>query len=117
MFMLSVRGPGFNATLIPPVTALDASGQYPIGDTTNWLQIVGNIAAIVDEFDRTFVAEIEGARVVRARTMIALFGSGSRRGGAQGECVDARFQSLGSRDFLPRSSRVPAISCSSSLLD
>jgi hypothetical protein len=60
-FMFSVRGPGFNATLMPPVTARDASRQYPIGDTANWQQIVANIAAIVDELDRTFVAEIEAA--------------------------------------------------------
>jgi len=57
-FMYSVRGPGFNATLMPPVTARDASRQYPIGDTANWQQIVANIAAIVDELDRTFAAEI-----------------------------------------------------------
>ena len=60
-FMFSVRGPGFNATLMPPVTAREASRQYPIGDTANWQQIVANIAAIVDELDRTFVAEIEAA--------------------------------------------------------
>lgn len=60
-FMFSVRGPGFNATLMSPVTARDASHQYPIGDTANWQQIVANIAAIVDEFDRTFVVEIVGA--------------------------------------------------------
>jgi hypothetical protein len=60
-FMFSVRGPGFNATLMPPVTARDDSRQYPIGDTANWQQIVGNIAAIVDELDRTFVAEIAAA--------------------------------------------------------
>jgi hypothetical protein len=60
-FMFSVRGPGFNATLLPPVTARDASKQYPIGDTANWEQIVANIAAIADELDRTFVAEISAA--------------------------------------------------------
>jgi hypothetical protein len=59
--MFTVRAPGFNATLTPPVTARDGSGQYPIGDTSNWSQIVANIAAIVDELDRTFVAEITGA--------------------------------------------------------
>jgi hypothetical protein len=58
-FMFSVRGPGFNATLMPPVTVRDASRQDPIGDTANWHQIVANIAAIVDELDRTFVTEIE----------------------------------------------------------
>ena len=60
-FMYSVRGPGFNATLMPPVTARDASRQYPIGDTANWQQIVANIAAIVDELDKTFAVEIEAA--------------------------------------------------------
>jgi hypothetical protein len=58
-FEFSVRGPSFNATLFPPVTARDASRKYPIGDTANWQQIVANIAAIVDELDRTLVAEIE----------------------------------------------------------
>lgn len=60
-FMFSVRGPGFNATLMPPVTARDASRQYPIGDTANWERIVANIAAIADELDRTFVPEITAA--------------------------------------------------------
>lgn len=60
-FMFHVRGPGFNATLVPPVTVRDDARQYPIGDTANWEQIVANIAAIVDELERTFVAEIEAA--------------------------------------------------------
>jgi hypothetical protein len=60
-FMFSVRGPGFNATLMSPVTARDGSRQYPIGDTANWQLIVANIAALVDEFERTFVAEITSA--------------------------------------------------------
>jgi hypothetical protein len=60
-FMFSVRGPGFNATLSPPVTARGESRQYPIGDTANWQQIVANISAIVDELSRTFVPEIEAA--------------------------------------------------------
>lgn len=47
--------------LMPPSTARDASRQYPIGDTANWQQIVANIATIVDELARTFVAEIEAA--------------------------------------------------------
>jgi hypothetical protein len=59
-FMFSVRGPRFNATLIPPVTRRDASPQYPIGNTANWERIVANIATIVEELDRTFVPEIEG---------------------------------------------------------
>lgn len=60
-FMFHVRGPGFDATLVPPVTVRDDARQYVIGDTANWEQIVANIAAIVDELERTFVAEIEAA--------------------------------------------------------
>jgi hypothetical protein len=60
-FMFHVRGPGFNATLVPPVTARTDSLQYPIGDTANWERIVANIGAIVDELERNFVAEIEAA--------------------------------------------------------
>ena len=60
-FMFSVRGPGFNATLMPPITARDASRQYPIGDAANWEKIVANIATIVDDLERTFVAEILAA--------------------------------------------------------
>jgi hypothetical protein len=58
--MFHVRGPGFNATLILPVT-LRGKGQYPIGDTANWERIVANLGVIVDELERTFVAEIEAA--------------------------------------------------------
>jgi hypothetical protein len=58
-FMFHVRTPGINATLTPPVTARDPSRQYPIGDTGNWQQIVANIAAIVDELERTFLADVE----------------------------------------------------------
>ena len=57
----SVCGPGFNATLMPPVTVRDDGRQYPIGDTANWERIVANIGAIVDELERTFVPEIEAA--------------------------------------------------------
>jgi hypothetical protein len=60
-FMFHVRGPAFNATLMPPVTTREAARQYPIGDTANWEKIVANIAAIVDELERTFVPEIEAA--------------------------------------------------------
>jgi hypothetical protein len=60
-FMFHVRGPRFTATLVPPVTVRDDARQYPIGNTANWEQIVANIAAIVDELERTFVAEIEAA--------------------------------------------------------
>jgi hypothetical protein len=59
--MFHVRGPGFNATLVPPVTARGPAPQYPIGDTANWEQIVANIAVIADELERTFVADIEAA--------------------------------------------------------
>src|SRR5262249_12925748 len=56
-----VYGPGFTATLMPPVTLRGDGRQYPIGNTANWARIVANIAAIVDELDRTFVAEIDEA--------------------------------------------------------
>lgn len=59
--MFHVHGPGFTATLMPPVTARDQARQYPIGDTANWERIVANIAAIVDELERTFVTDIEAA--------------------------------------------------------
>jgi len=60
-FTFGVSGPSFNAMLTPPVTARDVSTRYPIGDTANWEKIVANIAAIVDELERTFVAEITAA--------------------------------------------------------
>jgi hypothetical protein len=60
-FMFHVRGPGFTATLFPPVTARDTARQYPIGDTENWKKIVANVGAIVDQLERTFVPEIESA--------------------------------------------------------
>ena len=59
--MFHVHGPGFIATLMPPVSKRDDGRQYPIGDTANWERIVANLAAIVDELDRTFVVEIEQA--------------------------------------------------------
>ena len=43
------------------MSAQDNVWQYPIGDTANWERIVGNLAAIVDELQGTFVAEIEAA--------------------------------------------------------
>jgi hypothetical protein len=60
-FMFHVRTPGINATLMPPVTARSDWRQYPIGDTENWKQIVENVAAIVDELERTFLVEVEAA--------------------------------------------------------
>lgn len=59
--MFHVHGPGFKATIMPPVTARSSRGQYPIGDTGNWECIVANLAAIVDELSKTFVPEIEAA--------------------------------------------------------
>lgn len=45
-----------------PVCARAAGAlQYPIGDGANWERIVSNIAAGVDEYDRTFLVEIEEA--------------------------------------------------------
>ena len=60
-FMFHVHGPGFVATLMPPVTRRDDGRQYPIGDTANWERIVANLAAIVDELERTFVVDVEQA--------------------------------------------------------
>jgi len=60
-FMFHVYGPGFTATLMPPVTLRGDDRQYPIGDTASWERIVANMAAIVDELDRTFVVEIDEA--------------------------------------------------------
>jgi hypothetical protein len=54
-----VQGPDFRATLHLPVSANAGAGQYPIGDVENWERIVANLAAIVDELDRTFVPAIE----------------------------------------------------------
>lgn len=59
--MFHVHGPGFKATLLPPVTVRSQRGQYPIGDTANWERIVANLGVIVDELSRTFVPEIEEA--------------------------------------------------------
>jgi hypothetical protein len=58
-FMFHLKGPGFKATLLPPVGARADARQYPIGDTANWERIVANIGAIADELERTFVREIE----------------------------------------------------------
>jgi hypothetical protein len=59
--MFRVRGPGFNATLMPPVTTREGGRQYPIGNVANWEKIVANVGAIVDELERTFVPEVEAA--------------------------------------------------------
>jgi len=58
--MFHVHGPGFNATLILPVT-LRGGGQYRIGDTENWERIVANLRVIVSALEQTFVPAIEAA--------------------------------------------------------
>lgn len=60
---MTIRGPLRACWLWPGrrVTRRSDARQYPIGNTANWEQIVANIAAIVDELERTFVAEIEAA--------------------------------------------------------
>jgi hypothetical protein len=57
-----VVGAGGGTRLQIPVGARAAGAlQYPIGDGANWERIVSNIAAVVDEFDQTFLIEIEEA--------------------------------------------------------
>jgi hypothetical protein len=56
-----VKGAGFKASLIIPVTPLGGPGQYPIGDAFQWQKIVENLAAMVRELDLTFVPEVEHA--------------------------------------------------------
>ena len=57
-----VQGAGFKASLAIPVAPQNAfQGQYPIGDAAQWQKIVGNLAAMVRELDRSFVPEIEQA--------------------------------------------------------
>ena len=51
----------FTATLPLPFAGGITPGQYPIGDATRWSQIVDNLAALVAEYDRTFVPAIEAA--------------------------------------------------------
>jgi hypothetical protein len=56
------KGAGFKASFPMPVATQDvAGGQYPIGDAAQWQKIVENLAAMVRELDRSFVAEIEHA--------------------------------------------------------
>jgi hypothetical protein len=57
-----VVGAGGGTRLRIPVCARAAGAlQYPIGDGANWERIVSNIAGVVDEFDRTFLVEVEEA--------------------------------------------------------
>ncbi len=53
-----VVGLGFKATLPLPVSKR-AAGQYPIGDAARWQQIVDNLAALVAEYERSFVPAVE----------------------------------------------------------
>ena len=57
-----VTGLGFRARLPLPVSrhSLDAP-QYKIGGASRWQQLVDNLAALVREYDRTFVPAIEAA--------------------------------------------------------
>lgn len=55
-----IYGAGFRATLVIPA-APGVYGQYPIGDAAQWQKIVENLAAMVQELDRTFVPAIEQA--------------------------------------------------------
>ena len=55
-----VTGAGGGTRLRIPVCVRAAESlQYPIGDGANWERIVANIASVVDEFDRTFLVEVE----------------------------------------------------------
>lgn len=58
----SVTGLGFSVILPLPVSKRAmGGGQYAIGDATRWQQIVDNLAALVAEYDRSFVPAIEAA--------------------------------------------------------
>ncbi len=95
-FMFHVYGPGFTATLMPPVTLRGDDRQYPIGDTASWERIVANMAAIVDELDRTFVVEIDEAAGPAP--------SGSIRAANPSTCAESPSHAIGplSLDVLPR---------------
>lgn len=57
-----VRGVGFTARLpLPPAQSAIGGIQYQIGDAERWQKIVDNLAALVKEFDRTFVPAVEAA--------------------------------------------------------
>ncbi len=57
-----VYGVGFTARLpLPPGREAIGAAQYPIGDADRWQRIVENLAALVGEFDRTFVPALEAA--------------------------------------------------------
>lgn len=52
----TVQAPTIRARLPIPI---GGALQYPIGDTDRWCQIVENLAAVIDELDRTYVPELE----------------------------------------------------------
>jgi hypothetical protein len=57
-----VYGVGFTARLpLPAGREVLGVPQYPIGDADRWQRIVENLAALVSEYDRTFVLELEAA--------------------------------------------------------
>jgi hypothetical protein len=56
----SVTGLGFTARLPLPVSKRAiGGGQYKIGDAGHWQKLVENLAALVAEFDRSFVPAVE----------------------------------------------------------
>jgi len=57
-----VLGLGFKAHLMLPVTARAIPhSQYPIAGPDEWVKIVQNLSALVQELDRTFVPDVERA--------------------------------------------------------
>lgn len=57
-----VQGPAFRARLPLPVSKRAmGGGQYLIGDSERWQRIVDNLAALVAEFERSFVPAVEAA--------------------------------------------------------
>jgi hypothetical protein len=57
-----VTGLGFTARLPLPVSKRAiGGGQYKIGDADHWQKLVENLAALVAEFDRSFVPLVEAA--------------------------------------------------------
>ena len=59
--MFKVHGLGFRVLLLPVSKRAMGSGQYPIGDGERWQKIVDNLAALVGELERSFVADVEKA--------------------------------------------------------
>ena len=57
-----VQGLGFKTRLPLPVSKREMEAvQYPIGGPERWQQIVENLAALVAEFERSFVPAVEAA--------------------------------------------------------